>query len=140
MADSDQPDRPATSEPAADKAAASSAPAVSGDKMTQQFMALLESRGFFGQIHHLESSLAKLAEQLQKLGDATVRRLGDINDLVLHVIALECLAATTLRENPPDQHALAAEVRCRTAGMAEGQASTEKVDEIVHGILARHDH
>ena len=108
--------------------------------LADQFMAVLEQRGFFGQVRSLEASLGTLANQLTKLGDATVRRLGDMEELVLHILALESVLATVARHTPIDREAVADEVHRRASALGDGGKGEARVHDIVRAIIAQRDH
>ena len=63
----------------------------------QVFIDLLESSGFFKQIHSLEDNLKIIAEELKTFGESAAQRMDETENLSAHVLAMEAILAVMLK-------------------------------------------
>lgn len=116
---------------------AANSPGDSEANVSDEFIRHLEDAGFFRQIQDLESTLARLAGDIQVLGESTVRSMNNAEGLVSHILALESVVAVLLRSTPVEPEAVKAEIRQRTAQASDDAEGSPEVLAAAEVILAR---
>ena len=104
---------------------------------TQAFLAHLENSGFFRQIGELEKNLKTIADDLKVLGEATLKRIDEIENLVAHVLAIEAILTVLLKTQPVDAEAVQAVIREKTAGISGSDEGSPLVHAVVEDLLKR---
>ena len=101
----------------------------------QVFLDLLESSGFFKQIHGLEESLKIIAEELKTFGETAAQRMDEMENLSAHVLAMEATLAVMLKAYPIGAEDLKAEIRDRTAALSGNPEGSPTVHALAANIL-----
>ncbi len=104
---------------------------------SRAFLDQLDQSGFFKQIDDLGNNLKTIAEDLKVLGDATVQRVKETENLVAHVLAIEAVLAVTLRNTPIDLDAVMAVIDEKTAGVSEETDGAILIRAIAEDIIQR---
>jgi len=104
---------------------------------SRAFLDQLEKSGFLQQIDDLGKNLKVIANDLRVLGDATVQRVKETENLVAHVLAIEAVLAVALRNTPVDLDAVMAVIKEKTAGVSEDDNGSELVRAIAQDIVTR---
>lgn len=103
----------------------------------EAFLKHLEQTGFFEQIKGLEGSLKGLADQVGDYGSETQRRLGELDNMAAHLLAVEALLTVVLRHLPVSSREVADEVEGRTAELGNVGEGGALVLQIARDILDR---
>ena len=101
------------------------------------FLRHLEQTGFFQQIQGLEGSLRELADQVEGHGAETRRRLGELDNVAAHLLAVEALLTVVLRHLPVSEREVADEVEARTADLGDVGDGSALVLQIARDVLNR---
>lgn len=101
----------------------------------QVFLDLLESSGFFKQIHGLEESLKIIAEELKSFGETAAQRMDETENLSAHVLAMESILAVMLKTYPIGAEDLKAEIMDRTAVLSGKPEGSPTVHALAGNIL-----
>ena len=103
----------------------------------QVFIDLLESSGFFKQIHGLEENLKIIAEELKTFGETAAQRMDETENLAAHMLALESILAVMLKNFPIDPEDLKAEIKDRTATLSGKEGGSPTVHALALEILKK---
>ncbi len=129
-ADSDQPlDGDAATDADADIIAAAEA-----------FVRHLECEGVFAEIKAVEARLKDLAGELEGFGRQASERSRETDNLAAHVLALEALVATLMRQVPVPDSEIEDEVRRRTQALTGDADGSDLVQAIAREIRDRSEY
>ena len=101
----------------------------------QIFIDLLESSGFFKQIHGLEENLNIIAEELKTFGETVAQRMDETENLSAHVLAMESILAVMLKTYPIGAEDLKAAIMDLTAALSGKPEASPTVHALAANIL-----
>lgn len=96
----------------------------------QEMMAQLAETGFFQQFAALEESLRLIADDLKNLGGAAAQRIQETESLAVHMLAVESVLLTVLKQYPVD-----AESILETARSTTGQPGDDTGNPAVLAVI-----
>ena len=108
-----------------------------GGNASQAFLEHLDKSGFFRQIDDLGKNLATIAEDLKVLGDATVQRMKETENLVAHVFAIEAILSAILKTHPVPAEAIEEAIKEKTSGASGNGEGNPLVRAIAADIVPR---
>ncbi|MSO55120.1 MAG: hypothetical protein EXQ90_08410 [Rhodospirillales bacterium] len=109
------------------------------DPQTEALMQRLEASGFFQQIRDLEENLGKISEAIGHIGKATVSRLDAMDNVLLHVLAVESIIAVMVRTHTVDRAAVKDAVDRITADLPKESQASASVLAIADGLFPKTD-
>ena len=107
------------------------------DPQMQALLDRLEATGFFQQIRDLEDNLGKISEAIGHIGKATVSRLDAMDNVLLHVLAVEAIIAVMIRTHPVDRDAVKAAVERITGDLPKEAKADARVLAIAEGLFPK---
>ena len=106
----------------------------------EAFVRHLERAGVFAEIKDVEARLKNLAGELEGFGHQASRRAEETENLAAHVLALEALVATLLRQVPVPDAEIDDEVRRRTRPLTGDDDGSALVRAIAREIRDRSEY
>ncbi len=103
----------------------------------QVFLDLLESSGFFKQIHGLEENLKIIAEELKTFGETAAQRMDETENLAAHMLALESILAVMLKKYPIDPDDLKVEIKDRTTVPSGNEGGSPTVQALALDLVEK---
>ncbi len=104
---------------------------------SQAFYEHLEQAGFFKQIELLEENMKTVADSLGGLSKTATQRMEETESLAAHVIAIEAILTTLLRQCPVDATEVKEVIKETTGDMTDDGDGSPSVQQIATDILKR---
>lgn len=101
----------------------------------EDFIQKLQATGFFDQVGFLQDSLRTMSEDIAAIGDRATQRLGEVESLAAHVIALEAVLQVMLETHPVDAEAVKAKVAERTREVTDDPNGSPTVQAMAQDII-----
>jgi hypothetical protein len=104
---------------------------------SKEFHKQLNDSGFFQQIEGLEKNLTTIAGDLKALGESTIQRLQETENLVAHVLGIEAILQAILETHPVDAEKVKEMVKAKTSELVGSEDGSPAVLGVVDDILSK---